>query len=245
MSTKYWDNYLEPATKRQDVVTNINKRDPHVTHTNQAMTAAFDFSFTPSDKDLLLLSGFVPLESTHSHQSRKSLAGKLRARCIAAHLANTEHPKIRMSRIADYVGMCERNLHSLFGTKSALYAFPPPELAQVIIKTIAPSTSWKSTATRLRDLFLAIENNDAGQQLLRDLATVHQKHPELACGDAFFSEELRKQILAHPTINPTYAKWVGYFTDEIRIALIGWANSNSPLHREISPIISLIRVVPL
>ena len=122
-----------------------------------------------------------------------SAADRLRSRIAAVHLTLTTGKLAALNEVADQSPVCVRTLQHQFHPVEAIYAFPPPELAQALAYCGAKGQSWLEVAQLVRPIFEALDVNKEGRHLLACLVLVHREHPELLPTDNFFAAELRIQ----------------------------------------------------
>jgi hypothetical protein len=182
----------------------------------------------PAERELDLLRGFVDPIVTIPHGLRKVSAAKLRARIAAVSVVQQHGPKVPLKLIASMVGRSERNLYGQFGTKEALLAFPPPEMAQAMGSMVRAATSWAEVGELIRPLFVCLNTNPDGLDLMAGLSVLYDEHRSLRQSDGYFADELRNVLAANESLsNPGSRRkatgLIGLFTDELRAAISEWA----------------------
>ena len=164
-----------------------------------------------------VLAGFVVPGVDLPHGQRKIAAARLRARMMAVDswLGTGTRPSNHV--LAERLGMSERCLSYQFENQSALYAFPPPELALSMSAACGGSTAWTDIARLVGPIFVALDTNPQGRMLLSGLVRLHRSSPALTDMDGYFAHALRdaiggkRQRCTRPII--------GLFTDGFRVAL--------------------------
>jgi AcrR family transcriptional regulator len=185
----------------------------------------------PGEIEELLLRGFVPSGKVIAHGPRKLLAVKIRARCCAVEIALTHGIAAPMRKVADRIGITERNLHQHFRHKEDLYAFPPPEIATALALMTVGAASWQKVRELAELLFSDLEANGQGRLLLLRLVELHQRDRHLGASDNHFAHELRHHLSCVPVpFQAGLGDLVGFFTDGFRSSLIEWSlTPNEPL----------------
>jgi hypothetical protein len=180
---------------------------------------------SPKTTELELLSGFVALSRTPPHGQRKVAAGRLRARCVAASMIATRS-STTLHDIAEAVGKTERYLSERFQSRRGIVAFPLPELAGSIFDTITSSSDWAEVEDRLRQLFVLLNANPKGRQLLIDLVAVRSASPRIVQEDEYFLAALvqclgdRFDMVPAPLRNGA-----AFLTESLRSAISEWAET--------------------
>jgi AcrR family transcriptional regulator len=175
-------------------------------------------------RELEMLQGFVPLGWAPPNGERRVMARHMYARIVAVDLAVERGTKVTLREIAEIAGLSERTLHLQFGSKEALFAFPPPELATAIVRSCLPLDGQGSGEAALYELFRQLDKNAAGKRLLQGLARIHEHDRSLSRVDNHFAFTLREELtrIGAPT---GWVRWAGYFTDGLIEALKYWATT--------------------
>jgi AcrR family transcriptional regulator len=196
----------------------------------------------PGEIEELLLRGFVPSGKGVAHGPRKLLAVKIRARCCAVEIALTNGIATPMRRVADRIGITERNLHQHFRHKEDLFAFPPPEMATALAMMVSEAESWPKVRELTEQLLADLEANIQGRLLLLRLVELHLRERQLGASDNHFAHELRRQIACIPEpFQEQFGDWVGFFTDGFRSSLIEWSlTPNEPLTSVVDRVFALL-----
>jgi AcrR family transcriptional regulator len=180
----------------------------------------------PEDAELLLLQGFIPIQSKIVHGERKCSAIVIRARCEAVSAALLTGRTTPLRELAERTKVSERTLNRRFRHKDELYAFPPPEIASALAKSTVQSSSWAEVREALMQIMEALEANQSGRTLLLHLVELRRRSPHLEASDNHFAHELRQQLLCVPQeFQRQLGVWIGFFTDGFRDALTAWART--------------------
>jgi hypothetical protein len=193
--------------------------------------------------DQAVLAGFVVPGVDLPHGQRKIAAARLRARMIAVDswLETGERPSNRV--LAERLGMSERCLSYQFESQSALYAFPPPELALSMSAACAGITAWSEIARLVGPLFVALDANPQGRMLLSGLVRLHRSHPALADMDGYFAHALRNAISGK--CQRCTLSIIGLFTDGFRVVLEDWVDLGEPSLLFVSDCVGRLIVGPV
>lgn len=170
--------------------------------------------------DRILVAGFVEPKLQLKDGELKLIAARMRARSVAVSLALEQGVKVSVKRVADQLGVSERNLFSQFRCKNALLAFPPPEMACAIGRLAITGGQSSGFVEKFRPMFASLDTNTTGRRLLCDLVELRHRHPELDQSDAYFSTELRAVLDPSGLAADGVA---GYITDGARKAMRNWS----------------------
>ena len=174
-----------------------------------------------------LLNGFVVPGTIVPFGHAKVIAGILWARLAAVEAALEKGPSASsMHDLATRLQMSYGWLQSHFSVKTALYAFPPPELAESLGGAGGAATSWAEVGPLVRPVFLAFDANPEGRSLLSGLVTLHRANHDLAACDGYFAAALHEQVRGH--VSPRALSMVGFFTDGLRTAFGEWVDAGQP-----------------
>ena len=116
-----------------------------------------------------LLAGFVAPGAVLAFGHEKVVAGILQARIFAVGVALELGLSAPLHALVERLGVSDRWLQNHFPVKTALYAFPPPELAESLGAAGAAATSWAEVGPLIRPVFLALDDNPQGRSLLSGL----------------------------------------------------------------------------
>jgi hypothetical protein len=147
----------------------------------------------------------------------------LRVRLAAVRLARTDCAEVTVGAIAKSVGASERTVRNLLQNPHACWAFPPPELAVAIVERSNGAESWPEVLDRIEPLFVALDGNVQGRELLAGLARVRREHPEMAGADNYFAVATQDAMGIDGASDPRQMAWVGYLTESLRSALLRWS----------------------
>lgn len=173
-----------------------------------------------------VLAGFVGPRVTLPHGQRKIAAARLRARMMAVDTWLGSGKRPSSHTLAELLSTSERWLSYQFQNQSALYAFPPPELALSMSAASVGGIEWTEIARLVGPIFVALDTNHQGRMLLSGLVRLHRLHPELTDMDGYFAHALRDAISGKRqrcTLAIT-----GLFTDGFRNALEDWVDLGEP-----------------
>ncbi len=199
----------------------------------------------PAQREAEQIQGFIAKGANPLPRERHSIALKIEARSVAVRLALNFGLRSPLRSVADQMGKSVRNLHFQFKTKEAMFAFPPPEMADALVHLGAQAQTWDEFAATVHDLLEALDRNKTGRDLLYGLAVLHDRYPELEEADAYFAQELRSKIRSHPGINPRVLPWVGYLADGFKDAIRLWAlDPDQPITIVSTHIASLLADIP-
>ncbi len=174
----------------------------------------------------VFLNGFVVPGTIVPFGQAKVVVGVLRARLAAVEAALEEGLSVPMHDLAARLHMSYGWLHFHFPVKTALYAFPPPELAESLGGAGAAATSWADVGPLVRPVVLALDANPEGRSLLSGLVMLHRANPTLAASDGYFASALHEQVRGH--VSPRALSLVGFFTDGLRNAIGEWVDAGQP-----------------
>ena len=178
----------------------------------------------PGQIELSLLAGFVDPIREPRHGVRKQAASVLRARIAAVDLALIESHPVGIKRVAERCGATERTIHRHFPTREALFAFPPPEMASALVASCFAAESWDDAVRLVRTVFVALDANRSGRELMAGLVNVHQLNPGLSSTDGYFLAELRALIESRTGgYSRSFLPLLGLFTEALREGFRLWA----------------------
>ena len=180
----------------------------------------------PGEVELAMLAGFVDPACEPAHGDRKQAALVLRMRIAAVVLAHSGGLKAFAKSAAAQCGVSERTIARHFPVREALFAFPPPEMALAMVGAARLAGSWEDVELLARRVFVALDSNQVGRDLMSGLVAVHRSNPSLRAADGYFLAEF--QGLLAQRVGPNYARalpLVGLFTEALRESFRVWADS--------------------
>ncbi len=192
----------------------------------------FDPTFLyPADIERRLIRGFVCVGTEVPDRERKVLAAKLRARIVSVELCNRSESRISLKDLGDHLNRTERNLRDQFGSRDAVFAFPPPELATALAATIAAEPRWECVVTAIPRLLFELQANPEGCALIASLANLRASDEAMGANDNHFSFALASGLrCVAERLAPNQLDWVGYMTEGFRRIFKRWAlDSNVPM----------------
>ena len=145
---------------------------------------------------------------------------------LKAKAALEEGLSATMHDLALHIGLSDRWLQNHFPIKTALYAFPPPELAESMGRSGRTARSWSEVGPLVRPVFVALDANLEARSLLSALVRLHRKHHQLEACDGYFAAALREQVRGH--VSPHAVSLIGFFTDGLRAAFGDWVDTGQP-----------------
>ena len=195
------------------------------------------------DRDRALLSGFVVPGIDLPHGERKVAVAHLQARIIAVGTWVATGNRLSHKELADLVGVSGRCLSNYFPIQSALYAFPPPELARSLCGASVDAWAWDEIARLVRPVFSALELNPQARELMSGLVVLHRRHTELTETDGHFSTALRNELETKRDRNTRPI--TGLFADGMRLAFEDWFDDGEPSLEFVANRVELLLVGPI
>ena len=187
------------------------------------MAVAITETRLPGQRELALLAGFVDPTKEPRHGERKQAALMIRCRIAATELGAVAGPKIPFGEVALRCGATDRTIRNHFRTREALFAFPPPEMATAMVRGCRGCKTALEMLARLRLLFVALDENDEGRNLMKGLAHLHRTCPTLGSSDGHFLSQLRLLVISGGETAEQARPIAALFTEALRQSFSTWS----------------------
>jgi hypothetical protein len=194
--------------------------------------------------DDLVLLGFAS-SATVEPTWRRTTSTRIRARVAAAELVLGGVSKPTLPQIANCIQRSSRTLIDRFKIRDALFAFPPPELAPVLVDVWVKALTIDEFSAGLESAFGLLDSNPVAVRLLRGLAAVHRQNAAFSAGDGYFSAALRNELSTRGLGSTGVLRWTGFVTDALRDSLFLWSESTQNLVSVVPRIVSDLRPILL
>ncbi len=145
---------------------------------------------------------------------------RIRARIAAAELSLSGVSKPRQAQIGLCIGRSDRTVIDHLDGFDSVFAFPPPELAPVVIDAWSASGSLDEFLGALTVVFSTLDANPTARRLFAALARVHAKDRSRVASDGHFAFALRHEIDGRGLNWSEMTRWTGFVADAFREALL-------------------------
>jgi AcrR family transcriptional regulator len=167
-----------------------------------------------------LVAGFVLQPEKLGVRALKHAECRMRIRLAGSFDESNLH---NQGNVAAEAGVTTRTMRNYFPRWEAVYAFPPPEMAEAIVAMTTGVARMAAIPTAVRPLFDALDANAEGRVLLTNLVRLRVAHPELRQCDNYFEIEMRTRLAERDgPLEDRHAVLTATFAEALRVALRAW-----------------------
>jgi hypothetical protein len=199
------------------------------------------FGLLPTEvSDACVVAGF---EST-VHDSRSWIhptSMRIRARIAAAELVLLGFTKPRHPQIAACIGRSGRTVIDHLDGFDSVFAFPPPELAPVVVDAWSTSDSPEQFGQHLAAKLEVFGRNPIACRLFASVALVHALDRSRRGADGHFALALDEELERRGLDVAELTRWTGFLTDAFRRFFVQCAESQVPLVAMVPGLVEALR----
>jgi hypothetical protein len=169
---------------------------------------------------------------------------RIRARVAAAELVLMGVSKPRQAQVGSCIGRSGRTVIDHFDGFDSMFAFPPPELASVVVEAWLSSRSPDEFVKTLSSVFVTLSANPIARRLLLSVARVHHQDRSRAASDGHFAFALAIEMQRHDVAFDGIARWCGFVTEALREAILASSEDGQTLEDIAPALIRAFQPVP-